>query len=72
MPFQARPQKLPFASLLPAVPPGSLVQDLKWNPVQASMLAVCLSDGCMMILDVTDSVKVQAELPASNGITCRE
>uniref|UniRef100_A0A8C9XKS1 Nuclear pore complex protein Nup214 n=1 Tax=Sander lucioperca TaxID=283035 RepID=A0A8C9XKS1_SANLU len=70
MPFQARPQKLPFASLLPAVPPGSLVQDLKWNPVQASMLAVCLSDGCMMILDVTDSVKVQAELPASNGITC--
>uniref|UniRef100_A0A8C9XKU0 Nuclear pore complex protein Nup214 n=1 Tax=Sander lucioperca TaxID=283035 RepID=A0A8C9XKU0_SANLU len=67
---KARPQKLPFASLLPAVPPGSLVQDLKWNPVQASMLAVCLSDGCMMILDVTDSVKVQAELPASNGITC--
>uniref|UniRef100_A0A8C9XPR6 Nuclear pore complex protein Nup214 n=1 Tax=Sander lucioperca TaxID=283035 RepID=A0A8C9XPR6_SANLU len=63
---KARPQKLPFASLLPAVPPGSLVQDLKWNPVQASMLAVCLSDGCMMILDVTDSVKVQAELPASN------
>ncbi|KAF1377608.1 hypothetical protein PFLUV_G00202540 [Perca fluviatilis] len=67
---KTRPQKLPFASLLPAVPPGSLVQDLKWNPVQASMLAVCLSDGRMMILDVTDSVKVQAELPASSGITC--
>ncbi|XP_032395786.1 nuclear pore complex protein Nup214 isoform X6 [Etheostoma spectabile] len=67
---KARPQKLPFASLLPAVHPGSLVQDLKWNPGQASMLAVCLSDGRMMILDVTDNVKVQAELPASSGITC--
>ncbi|XP_063746049.1 nuclear pore complex protein Nup214 isoform X3 [Eleginops maclovinus] len=67
---KARSQKLPFASLLPAVPPGCLVQDLKWNPVQPSMLAVCLSDGCMMILDVTDGVKLQAQLPASNGITC--
>ncbi|KAL6096809.1 nup214 [Pungitius sinensis] len=67
---KARPQKLPFASLLPAVPPGAVVQDLKWNPGHASMLAVCLSDGRMMILDVTDTVRVQAELPASNGITC--
>ncbi|KAF3849024.1 hypothetical protein F7725_015521 [Dissostichus mawsoni] len=67
---KARTQKLPFASLLPAVAPGSLVQDLKWNPVQPSMLAVCLSDGCLMILDVTGDVKVQAQLPASNGITC--
>uniref|UniRef100_A0AAQ6A4H4 Nuclear pore complex protein Nup214 n=1 Tax=Amphiprion ocellaris TaxID=80972 RepID=A0AAQ6A4H4_AMPOC len=61
---KARPQKLPFASLQPSVPPGTLVQDLKWNPAQASMLAACLSDGSMMILDVTDVVKVQAELPA--------
>ncbi|XP_022059740.1 nuclear pore complex protein Nup214 [Acanthochromis polyacanthus] len=67
---KARPQKLPFASLQPSVPPGILVQDLKWNPVQAPMLAACLSDGSMMILDVTDVVKVQAELPAFNGITC--
>ncbi|XP_023139541.2 nuclear pore complex protein Nup214 [Amphiprion ocellaris] len=67
---KARPQKLPFASLQPSVPPGTLVQDLKWNPAQASMLAACLSDGSMMILDVTDVVKVQAELPALSGITC--
>ncbi|XP_033951504.1 nuclear pore complex protein Nup214 isoform X2 [Pseudochaenichthys georgianus] len=67
---KARTQKLPFASLLPAVAPGCLVQDLKWNPVQPSMLAACLSDGCLMILDVTGDVKVQAQLPASNGITC--
>ncbi|XP_044028995.1 nuclear pore complex protein Nup214 isoform X4 [Siniperca chuatsi] len=67
---KARPQKLPFTSLLPAVTPGTLVQDLKWNPALASMLAACLSDGSMMILDVTDGVKVQANLPASSGITC--
>uniref|UniRef100_UPI0037E8D1C8 nuclear pore complex protein Nup214 isoform X2 n=1 Tax=Semicossyphus pulcher TaxID=241346 RepID=UPI0037E8D1C8 len=67
---KGRPQKFPFASLLPAVPPGTLVQDLMWNPAQASMLATCLSDGSMMILDVTDSAKVTAELPAPSGITC--
>uniref|UniRef100_A0A8D2ZVY8 Nuclear pore complex protein Nup214 n=1 Tax=Scophthalmus maximus TaxID=52904 RepID=A0A8D2ZVY8_SCOMX len=63
---KARPQKLPFASLQAATPPGTSVQDLKWNPAQASTLAVCLSDGSMMILDVTDSVRVQAQLPASS------
>uniref|UniRef100_A0A8C6K5T3 Nuclear pore complex protein Nup214 n=1 Tax=Nothobranchius furzeri TaxID=105023 RepID=A0A8C6K5T3_NOTFU len=67
---KARPQKLPFASLQPAVDPGTLVQDLKWNPAQTSMLAACLSDGSMMILDVTDVVKVQAQLPPTSGITC--
>ncbi|XP_070780296.1 nuclear pore complex protein Nup214 [Enoplosus armatus] len=66
---KSRPQKLPFASLLPAVSPGTSVQDLKWNPALASMLAACLSDGSMMILDVTDDIKVQAGLPASSGIT---
>ncbi|XP_071399853.1 nuclear pore complex protein Nup214 isoform X2 [Centroberyx affinis] len=65
-----RPQKLPFAAMHPAVEPGTCVLDLKWNPVQASMLAACLSDGSMMVLDVTDSVALQAELPASSGITC--
>uniref|UniRef100_A0A3Q3VVS4 Nuclear pore complex protein Nup214 n=1 Tax=Mola mola TaxID=94237 RepID=A0A3Q3VVS4_MOLML len=67
---KTRLQKLPFASLLPPVPPGTLVQDLKWNPAQAFVLAVCMSDGSMRILDVSDSVKVTAELPASSGITC--
>uniref|UniRef100_A0A8C4YZX2 Nucleoporin Nup159/Nup146 N-terminal domain-containing protein n=1 Tax=Gadus morhua TaxID=8049 RepID=A0A8C4YZX2_GADMO len=67
---QGRQQKLPFASLQPAVTPGTLVQDLKWNPVLGSMVAVCLSDGSMMVLDVTDRVTMQAQLPADNGITC--
>jgi len=69
---QARPQKLPFASLQPPVSPDTLVLDLKWNPAQTSMLAACLSDGSMMILEVTDAVKMQAQLPAASGITCSE
>ncbi|XP_061600524.1 nuclear pore complex protein Nup214-like isoform X1 [Cololabis saira] len=67
---KTKPQKLPFASLRPAVQPGTLVQDLKWNPAQVSLLAACLSDGSMMILEVTDFVKIQAQLPSTSGITC--
>lgn len=71
VPFlQARLQKLPFVTLRPGVGLGIIVQDLKWNPVQVSMLATCLSDGSMMVLEVTDSVTVQAQLPATEGITC--
>lgn len=69
---QARPQKSPFVSLQPVVASDALVQDLKWNPAQPSMLAACLSDGSMMILEVTDSVKIQAQLPANSGVTCRK
>lgn len=73
VPFlQARLQKLPFVTLRPGVGLGIIVQDLKWNPVQVSMLATCLSDGSMMVLEVTDSVTVQAQLPATEGITCGE
>ncbi|XP_054896045.1 nuclear pore complex protein Nup214 [Poeciliopsis prolifica] len=67
---KARPQKSPFASLQPPVASDALVQDLKWNPAQPSMLAACLSDGSMMILEVTDGVRIQAQLPANSGVTC--
>ncbi|XP_077479250.1 nuclear pore complex protein Nup214 isoform X2 [Stigmatopora argus] len=67
---EARPHKLPFASWHPGVSPETLVLDLKWNPVQVSMLAVCLSDGRMSILDVAADAKVQAELPPTSGVTC--
>uniref|UniRef100_A0A3B4BHV3 Nuclear pore complex protein Nup214 n=1 Tax=Periophthalmus magnuspinnatus TaxID=409849 RepID=A0A3B4BHV3_9GOBI len=60
-----RAQKLPFAVLQPTVQPNILVQDLRWNPVAASMLAVCLSDGSLMILDVGETVVVQGSLPNS-------
>ncbi|XP_062340612.1 nuclear pore complex protein Nup214 isoform X2 [Osmerus eperlanus] len=67
---KARPQKLPFASLRPAACLGTCVQDLKWNPVQASILASCLSDGSMMVVEVTGSATIQAQLPSVVGITC--
>lgn len=66
---QNKQQKLPFASLRPGGQPNTFVQDLRWNPVTATMLAVCLSDGSMMILDVSDNVQVQASLPSSQGFT---
>uniref|UniRef100_A0A8C2PUP5 Nuclear pore complex protein Nup214 n=1 Tax=Cyprinus carpio TaxID=7962 RepID=A0A8C2PUP5_CYPCA len=63
-------EKRPFTSFKPAAAVDTLIQDLKWSPVDAFRLAVCLSDGSMMVLDVQDSVSVVAQLPASEGITC--
>uniref|UniRef100_A0A671MEM0 Nuclear pore complex protein Nup214 n=1 Tax=Sinocyclocheilus anshuiensis TaxID=1608454 RepID=A0A671MEM0_9TELE len=65
-----RQEKRPFTSFRPMAAADTLVQDLKWSPVDASRLAVCLSDGSMMVLDVQDSISVVAQLPASAGITC--
>lgn len=49
-----------------------LVQDLKWSPTEAFRLAVCLSDGTMMVVDVAEKVVPVGQLPASVGITCGE
>lgn len=67
---KARQGKCPFASFKAGSEPDTLVQDLKWSPVEAFRVAACLSDGSMMVLDVTEKVVVVAQLPASVGITC--
>ncbi|XP_066515062.1 nuclear pore complex protein Nup214 isoform X2 [Hoplias malabaricus] len=63
-------EKKPFASFKPPRAADCSVQDLKWSPVEAFRLAVCLSDGRMMVLDVTNDISVFAQLPESVGITC--
>nr|XP_058928504.1 nuclear pore complex protein Nup214 isoform X3 [Kogia breviceps] len=66
---EAKQQKRPFAYHKLLKDAGGMVIDMKWNPTVSSMVAVCLADGSIAVLQITETVKVCATLPSTVGVT---
>uniref|UniRef100_A0A452QWM4 Nuclear pore complex protein Nup214 n=1 Tax=Ursus americanus TaxID=9643 RepID=A0A452QWM4_URSAM len=66
---EAKQQKRPFAYHKLLKDAGGMVIDMKWNPAVPSMMAVCLADGSIAVLQITETVKVCATLPSTVAVT---
>ncbi|XP_070310866.1 nuclear pore complex protein Nup214 isoform X3 [Odocoileus virginianus] len=66
---EAKQQKRPFAYHKLLKDAGGSVIDMKWNPAVSTMVAVCVADGSIAVLQVTETVKVCATLPPTVGVT---
>ncbi|XP_039085435.1 nuclear pore complex protein Nup214 isoform X3 [Hyaena hyaena] len=66
---EAKQQKRPFAYHKLLKDAGGMVIDMKWNPTVASMMAICLADGSIAVLQITETVKVCATLPSTVAVT---
>ncbi|XP_069465381.1 nuclear pore complex protein Nup214 isoform X2 [Ambystoma mexicanum] len=66
---ETRQPKRPFTYYKLAKEASCMVSDLKWNPAIPAMVAVCLTDGSMSVLQVTDTAKIYASLPSSVAVT---
>ncbi|XP_045877969.1 nuclear pore complex protein Nup214 isoform X2 [Meles meles] len=66
---EAKQQKRPFVYHKLLKDAGGMVIDMKWNPTVPSMMAVCLADGSIAVLQITETVKVCATLPSTVAVT---
>ncbi|XP_063292584.1 nuclear pore complex protein Nup214 isoform X1 [Pelobates fuscus] len=66
---ETKPQKMPFAYYELTKDGNNRVIDLKWNPATPNLVAMCLNDGSITVLQVTDAVSAYATLPATVGVT---
>nr|XP_033816750.1 nuclear pore complex protein Nup214 isoform X2 [Geotrypetes seraphini] len=66
---EAKQLKRPFAYHKLAKEASCMVMDLKWNPAISNLVAICLSDGNISVLQVTDTVKVHATLSSPVAVT---
>jgi hypothetical protein len=62
----------PFASQLLSSKADNVLNDLTWNPAFPALLAFCLADSTVMLLEVTEAVTVKAtnSLPVTLCMYC--
>ena len=57
----------PFQEVRLSSSDGVTVQDCAWNPTMPNLVAICLSDGSLVMVDLKDSqVEINA-LPSNTG-----